>query len=225
METPTFQIVCKNCGSKLTAKAALIGQTRNCPKCQAPVLIRRDEPTVSDVGKVVAGSTPIILNEPSINPVKTGPSLGEGIGIIENLPQRLAFRNRYFVLGSDRIVAAWETGKGWQINVGSGFSPAKKNIQAIPDQGTFQLVELVISAVNDETTLGGIPTSVNVFKISARGALTALYRDEGEILNRVDSAGELTNLQKSLLLGHLRQIFMYETLAEARELMNYLSTE
>ena len=227
MDNSTFQIICKNCGSKLTAKASLIGQTRNCPKCKTPILIQRDEPITPSVPNVSSPSlsTPIIVNEPSIEPVQTGPSIGEGVGRIENLPERLAFRNRYFILGHDRIVAAWETGKGWQINVGSGFSPAKKNIQAIPDQGTFQLVELVISSKNDETTIGGVPTSVNVFKISVRGALTALYRDESEILNRVECVGELSNLQKSLLLGHLRQIFMFDTLAGAGDLMAVLSTE
>ncbi len=210
-DNSTFQIICKNCGSRLTAKASLIGQTRNCPKCRAPVLIQRDEP--------IPTLPSIIVNEPSIAPIKTGPSLDEGVGMIDRLPVRLAFRNRYFVLGLDRLIAAWETGKGWQIHVGSGFSPAKKCIDAIPDQGVFQFVEIVISAVNDETTLGGVPTAMNVFKISVRGALTALYRDENAILDRIDCPGELTELQKNLLLDRLSRIFMADMLAEARKVV------
>ena len=35
-----LQITCPNCHSKLNAKEKLIGQTRNCPKCKTPVLIK-----------------------------------------------------------------------------------------------------------------------------------------------------------------------------------------
>ncbi len=215
----TFQLRCKNCGSKLTAKVALVGQTRNCPKCKTPVLIQRDVVVFPPMTAEVA------VNEPSIAPIKTGPSLNEGVGRIEDLPERLSFRNRYFILSADRLIATWETGKGWQVNIGSGFSPAKKNVNAIPDQGTFQLVELVIAPASAEASLGGVPTSVNVFKISVRGALTALYKDEGTILERVDCASTLSKQQKNLLLGHLRRMFMFETLSQASELMSYFGAE
>ncbi|MDR1142436.1 MAG: hypothetical protein LBL62_12140, partial [Planctomycetaceae bacterium] len=135
---------------------------------------------------------------------------------IENLPEQLEFRNRYLIVGSDRIIATWETGKGWQVNVGNGFASAKRNFSAIPDQGNFALIELVIDSA-------GIPASLNVFNISVRGALTSLFRDEGEILHKVDSIGKLTKNQKNLLLNHLRQNFMYEVFAEAREVVTFLS--
>jgi hypothetical protein len=202
-----FQIICPSCGSKLNAKISLIGQTRNCPKCHEPVLIQRDEPQEQ---------TPIIINEPSIIPVLTGPTFGDGTNQIENLPEQLEFRNRYLIAGTDRIVATWESGKGWLVNVGNGFASAKRNFSAIPDQGSFALIELVI-------TPNGIPSGLHVFNISMRGALTSLFRDEGEILHKVNGVGTLTKNQKNLLLNHLRQIFMYEVLAEAYEVVTFLN--
>jgi hypothetical protein len=202
-----FQIICPSCGSKLNAKVNLIGQTRNCPKCREPVLIQRDNPQEQ---------TPITINEPSIVTVQTGPTLNDGTNQIENLPEQLEFRNRYLIVGTDRIVATWETGKSWQVNVGNGFASAKRNFSAIPDQGNFALVELVIAST-------GIPTGLHVFSISMRGALTSLFRDEGEILHKVDGVGKLTKNQKNLLLNYLRQNFMYEIFAEAREVVTFLS--
>ncbi|MDR0337950.1 MAG: hypothetical protein LBI18_12760 [Planctomycetaceae bacterium] len=208
MTNEVFQIICSLCGSKLNAKISLIGQTRNCPKCHEPILIQRNvlpEPT-----------TLITTNEPSIVPVQTGLVLGNGTHRIENLPKQLESRYRYLIVGVDRIIALWETGKGWQVNVGNGFASAKRNFSAIPDQGTFVLVELVIDSA-------GVPTGLNVFTISVRGALTSLFRDESEILHKVDGNGTLTKNQKNLLLNYLRQNFMYEIFAESRDLVALLS--
>ena len=203
----TFQIFCQSCGSKLNAREELIGQTRNCPKCSQPVFIQRE--TV----------TPISVNEPSITEIPVGPRIGEVGGFIEGLPERLEYRNRYFIVGSDRMIAVWEPGKSWQINAGNGFAPAKKNPNAIPDQGTFALVELVIGSPEDGSRL----ETLKIFKVSVRGALTSLYRDEGEILRKADGPGQLTKHQKNVLMNHLQRQFMYEALAEAVEVRRILS--
>ncbi|MDR3196900.1 MAG: hypothetical protein LBU34_03435 [Planctomycetaceae bacterium] len=200
-----FQIICSSCGSKLNAKISLIGQTRNCPKCKNPVLIQRESRQI-----------PIVVNEPSIIPVQAGPTFSDGTNRIENLPEQLEFRNRYVIAGADRIVATWESGKGWLVNVGNGFVSAKRNFSAIPDQGNFVLIELVISPA-------GIPSGLHMFTISMRGALTSLFRDESEILHKVDGVGTLTKNQKILMLGYLRQNFMFEVLAESREVVTLLS--
>ncbi|MDR0705157.1 MAG: hypothetical protein LBF88_09220 [Planctomycetaceae bacterium] len=203
-----FQIICPSCGSKLNAKVGLIGQTRNCPKCREPVLIQHDVPPEQ--------TTLITVNEPSIVPVQTAPVWGNGTNRIENLPEQLEFRNRYLIVGSNRIIATWENRKGWQVNVGNGFASAKRNFSAIPDQGNFVLVELIIDSA-------GIPAGLHVFSISVRGALTSLFRDEDEILHKVNGVGKLSKNQKNLLLNHLRQHFMYEVLAKAREVVTFLS--
>ncbi len=217
----TFQIFCKSCGSKLNAREDLIGQTRNCPKCSQPILIQREEaPTESAASaESTEPTTPIIVNAPTITDVPMGPKLGEIGGYIEGLPERLEYRNRYFVIGTDRIIALWEPGKGWQINVGNGFASAKKNPAAIPDQGTFAFVELVVEPPEEGDRL----KELKIFKVSIRGALTALYRDDGEILHKVDSPCELTKSQKNALMNHLQRNFMFEILAEAKEIVAYLT--
>ena len=204
-----FQILCPSCGAKLNAREEIVGQTRNCPKCSQPVLIQPEEGPV----------TPITVNVPSITDVPVGPRIGEVGGAIAGLPERLEYRHRYYVVGPERMIAVWEPGKSWQINIGNGFAPAKKNPNAIPDQGTFAFVELVIGAPEDGNRL----ERLKIFKISIRGALTSLYRDEGEILHKVDGPAQLTKNQKNVLMSYLQRNFMYEALAEAAEIRQMLT--
>jgi hypothetical protein len=192
----------------LNAKAAIIGQTRNCPKCNNPVLIER--PNLET----------ITFNSPSITQQVKTPAIGSSSQRIENLPNRLNYHNRYFIIGSDRIVASWESGHGWQVNVGNGFASAKKNIAAIPDQGVFVLTELVIDNGENNMMLFGSPKALNIFKISIRGALTALYRDENEILRKIDCECNLTKNQQTLLWNYLSKNFTAETIAAARSIIS-----
>jgi hypothetical protein len=212
MSNDVFQIICGNCGSKLNAKLAIIGQTRNCPKCKNPILIERPEPPKNK-------PTTTTNNETTITQPEIAPPIGSGGNRLTNLPERLDYRNRYIIVGSDRVIAAWESGRGWQVNVGNGFAPAKKNVAAIPDQGTFALAELIIGNPENNMTNVGTPTALNVFKISIRGALTALYRDENEILRKVDCEWSLTKQQQTILWNYLTRNFNIETIAPSRSLI------
>ena len=189
----TFQIHCPSCNSKLNAKVSLEGQTRNCPKCKTPVLIQRyydlDDPLMPSPDAATASSI---------------------------RPQQLEFQNRYFILGIDRLVAVWEGNKGWHVNVGSGFAPARTNMAAIPDQGVFAFVEMMI----DE----GIPQKLQISRISTRGALTVLFRDAHAILGKLEDHVELTVAQKDVLLRYLRQIFMSSVLDGAGDVIAYLTS-
>jgi hypothetical protein len=165
-------------------------------------------------------SSPSYPAAPQTDPQSiTRPEVAQPIGNfgqqIENLPDRLSYHNRYFVIGSERVVAVWESGRGWQVNVGNGFASAKKNVVAIPDQGTYAFAELVINTGENNMTSTGIPTALNVFKISIRGALTSLYRDENEILRRIDCQWNLTKNQQTILWNHLTHNFNTETIAAA----------
>ena len=190
----TFQIFCPNCNSKLNAKPCLEGQTRNCPKCKTPILIRQH----FDLDDPAAG-----IPEPA-----TGPEAVQ--------TQQLEFQNRYFILGLDRLVAEWEGSKGWQVNVGTGFAPARTNMSAIPDQGVFAFVEMVMES--------GIPQKLVISKISSRGSLLALYRDANAILGKLEEPVELSVPQRDVLLRHLRQWFMSSVLDSAHDVMTYLMT-
>jgi hypothetical protein len=131
-------------------------------------------------------------------------------------PLQLEFHHRYFILGLDRIVAVWEGSKGWQVNVGSGFAAARSNMAAIPDQGVFAFVEMIMDS--------GIPQKLLISKIASRGALTVLFRDAHAILGKLEEHVDLTVIQKDVLLRHLRQMFMASVLDQAEEVIAYLTS-
>ena len=197
-------VYCASCGSKLNAKEELRGQTRKCPKCGQPVLID-DKPTepVSQY-KQTGGITQTQL---------TGPTIEDEH--IEK-PSRLDFANRYFIVGYDRLIAVWEAGKGWRVNVGAGFALAKQNVGAIPDQGTFTLVELLVDEARN-------PVDMRLYKITKRGALTALYRDESEVLNSIEGIGSLSKAQKAVLVSYMRKNFMQSFFDSEPRIMQYLT--
>jgi len=169
------------------------GQTRNCPKCKTPILIQQhfdlDDPTAALPESVAADAGSV-------------------------RPQQLEFHNRYFVLSLDRVIAVWEGSKGWYVNVGSGFAPARSNMTAVPDQGVFAFVEMKMES--------GVPQKLEISKISTRGALTVLYRDANAILAKLEEHVDLTAAQKDVLLRHLRQMFMSNVLDSADEVITYL---
>jgi hypothetical protein len=189
-----FQIRCPSCNRKLNAKVSLIGQTRNCPNCQTPVLIQQQrydlDAPVEEVPETTSANTDSVRQ------------------------QQLEFHHRYFILGLDRLVAVWEGSKGWQVNVGSGFAPARSNMAAIPDQGVFAFVEMMMDS--------GVPQKLQISKITTRGALTVLYRDANAILGKLEEPVDLTTAQKDVLLRHLRQMFMSSVLENAGDVIAYL---
>ncbi len=207
----TIVVFCPHCGSKLNAKEELIGQTRSCPKCREAVLIQpaAPEPAVPE---------PAPPTDEGVSPMSTENMLGTIEG---TRPVRLAFSHRYFILNPDRLIAFWESGKGWQLNVGNGFAPAKKNAAAIPDQGTFLLVELLIG----DTPQGIGPTGMRFFRIIKRGALTALYRDESEILKMIEAPGTMTKAQKAVLLSHFQRSFMQTYFDGAPAIFRFLTDD
>jgi len=193
----TFQIFCPSCNSKLNAKASLEGQTRNCPKCKTPILVQRY----------------FDLDAPeSVLPESAADDANHADHV---QAQQLEFHNHYFILGLDRIVAVWEGSKGWSVNVGTGFAPARSNMSAIPDQGTFAFVAMIMNS--------GVPQKLEISQISSRGALIAIYRDAHAILGKLEEHIDLTVAQKDVLLRHLHQMFMSSVLESADNVIAYLS--
>jgi len=189
----TFQIVCPSCNSKLNAKVSLEGQTRNCPKCKTPILIQQH----------------FDLDDPTAGMPESAAAEADHVQV-----RQLEFQNRYFILGLDRVVAVWEGSKGWYVNVGTGFASARTNMTAIPDQGVFAFVEMVMES--------GIPQKLVISKIASRGALMAIYRDAHAILGKLEEHVDLTVAQKDVLLRHLRQMFMASVLDSAGDVITYL---
>ncbi|MDR0520941.1 MAG: hypothetical protein LBH00_03700 [Planctomycetaceae bacterium] len=130
-------------------------------------------------------------------------------------PPQLEYQNRYFILGQDRVIAAWDVSKGWTVNVGSGFAPVRTNAAAIPDQGEFVFIEMVMES--------GVPKKLNFSKISGRGALTVLYRDANAVLGKLEGETDLSDTQKETFIRHLYSTFMHSVLEQAPEIMQSLS--
>lgn len=195
-----IRLTCKSCRSKIDAKDELRGQKRKCPKCGAVIVIEPDPPPKSAV----------VISE--------APALGTAANIS---PKKLEYQNRYFVLAGDRLLASWENAQGWLFNCGSGFQPAKRNPQLIPDQGTYAFVELHV----EQTDRGQRLVGLDFYGISARGALPLLARSDGEILTKLDGAEPPSRTQKAVLLAHLRKTFMYEFLSQAAAIVEYLAND
>lgn len=179
----------------------MVGQTRPCPKCQTPILIVVPEEV----------SPPsMVASEPLPPTVETA------------LPTRLEPRHWYLICDPESVVASWQHQDGWQVRVGagSGFTSARRNAAAIPDQGVFALVELVIGA----TESGFGPRGLRFFGITKRGGLSAIGRGEEEILNDLDGPVALTRPQRTALLEHLRRATMYTFWSESSELLDFLAS-
>lgn len=189
-----IRVICPNCNSKLDAKDELLGQTRNCPKCKNPLVIRSSNISVND---------------------------GAALETADGKPVHLEPLHRYFILSPDRIIAHWENGKGWQINVGNGFANVRMSSNAIPDQGSFILVDLAIKNTDEGMKMTGL----KLYKISMRGALTSLAREETEILKKIDGPGILLKPQKSLITAFLQKNYMFEFLSQGKIVTDYLSSE
>ena len=201
-----IRVTCRNCQSKINARDDLLGQTRRCPKCQQPLLIQPDPVPASavivdDAPALAASAEPGTLDQAAL------------------LPTRLNYDHKYFILAQDRVLATWEVGQGWFLNVGTGFVPAKRNPASIPDQGTFAFVELVITRTDQGLRLTGL----NMYKISARAALMSLTRTDDEVCSKIDGPEPLNRSQKACLITHIRKHFMFEFLSQAEAIMDYLS--
>lgn len=205
-----IRVICQNCESKINAKDELLGQRRNCPKCKSPILIQPMETPAEQIHTETPQRSPeIIVND------------GATLEASDGRPLRLLPLYRYFVLGFDRLVAHWESAKSWQVNAGAGFANPRKNPELIPDQGTFAFVELAIKNTDE----GQKMTGLRIFKITLRGALTSLGREEVEILSRLDGPGTLMKAQKNMLMGFLQKNYMFDFLSQGKVVTDYLMSE
>lgn len=209
-----FRVVCSHCGAKLAAKEKLIGHTKPCPRCKEPVLIEaphpaEDEESVSLVQET-EGSTQIKVRD--VDP----------IGAVHvDRPDSLQPLNKYFIVDYKRLVAFWEHSKGWMLNVGAGFAPAKRNREEIPDAGKYMLVEIVVHQTDHGHRMKGLC----VYELAKRWALPAIGRETDAILEKITGEGSLGRDEKMYVLQYLRKHYMHEFLDEAEEVLDFLTNE
>jgi len=211
-----IRVKCKNCGSKIEAKEELSGQTRPCPNCKAPLLIvpnlETDRLSVNSWSSAAETVTAQPADENQI--------------VYDNLerlpthapPTKLLHNCRYFIFSHERMIAAWEIGKGWQYQTGNGFVSAKINKELLPNSGTFKFVEMIIAQLETGKQLSGIRT----FSLSGKWAIPAISREPEEILTKINGKALLSKPQRMQLLAFIRKHYMPDFLQNAKEVYEYL---
>ena len=207
-----IRVECPGCGSWLSAKNKLAGKTRKCPKCGGDVVIAASD---------------------SISPVDAGQTTGDDDLQADSLvydtldhelppveaPERLAWHNRYLICTSDKLFSAWESnGHGWMLKTTAGYVRARRNMESLPNQGDFTLVELKMSAADGSRRL----QAVRSYQIAPRWALPSLARDDSEILSKIIGPAGLNKPQKAAVMAYLRENMMPETWHAADEIIAYL---
>jgi len=206
-----IRVECPECGSWLNAKDKLAGKIRKCPKCggqlQIPELddTRADDPfQVTDDDSQADGVVHDVLDH-ELPPVEA--------------PERLAWHDRYLICASDKLFAAWESnGHGWILKTNSGYVRAKRNMEVLPNQGDFTLVELKMGASDDSHRLEAIKS----YRIAQRWALPLLARSENEILSKIRGPSGLNKPQKAAVVRYLRESMMPEMWHAADKIIDYL---
>lgn len=215
-----LRITCPNCQSKLNAKAKLVGQTRNCPKCKTPVLIKDPAGLLAEPGEAEPSA---IAEADEADRVRVEPrDEGEGLAQVETVaepPKELRPPNRYLICDRQRIIAVWE-GEGWQLTAPTGLISAKRNTEQIPSQGAFRLVELRIERATDAIQLTGVVS----FELRQRWALTAIARGDNAILEKIVGPSGLTRDQKQLVRRYLQDSFMPDVWRHSDAVTEYLSS-
>jgi hypothetical protein len=202
-------LTCPNCQVRINAKDSLAGQTRACPRCGGELHIPVLTPAVSNAQAV----------QPEPQPdQRTDDILGHDIAQIE-YPERLARHNRYLVLDHARLIAVWESDlQGWQLKTTAGYINLVRNMDKVPNQGRFTLVELKLIADGTTVRLHGL----QCYALAERYALSSLEDGQDKILTKITGPGALDRQQKGLVRQYLRDRFMHQVWAEAREVLDFL---
>jgi len=208
-----IRMICPRCRSKLHAKDALTGQTRDCPKCGASLLI---SPSAADSASATENGTALAEVEADQHAhVPEEEALPEIAP-----PQRLDRQNHYLICDRGQVFAAWENnGDGWMLRTTAGFISAVRNSEKLPAQGDFKLVELQMVVLDNVVRLSGI----SVYQVAKRWALTTLNQGDERILGSVTGPAALNRDQKFAVRKYLSERFMRNVWENADAVMDYLS--
>jgi len=200
-----IRLTCPKCRSKLSAKDKLIGQTRNCPKCGAPVLIAAPDPSSAGADEVASAEPVYDLGQPGLPTT--------------DFPKRLDRLSHYLICDRSKLVAAWkDDGQGWTLKTNAGMVPAVRNADRLPNQGNFTLVELKLQRTDAGLRLVGIRS----YELAQRWALTSLDKGDDKILAKIKATGCLAREQKDAVRQAIKDRFMPEVWREAQNVIEYL---
>ncbi len=206
----TIQIVCTHCGSRINAPDSLLGQVRPCPKCKYPVKV---EPAAQGQ-KTVA--VPQKVAVPSSVPTDDAPMIGAAVRYIKKFYPL----NLYLIVGHDKLMAYWKQ-DGWQFNVGTGFTSAKRNINEIPEHGEYVLIEGIVAQTDNGNRLRGM----RFFALSGPAVLVSIGRSDTEILEKIAQKSSLSPAQKRFVLKFMREHYFPQFTEEAMDVIEFLTND
>ena len=213
-----ISLVCPKCQSRLNAKKELLGQTRRCPKCGTPVLIALPEATPP----TAAEPSPQSLGETASQPsAEVSPPPDAIIGQTSHpLPDRLDRCHQYLICDRSKLIAAWKNdGQGWQVKTKGGLVSVSRSPEPLPNEGDFRLVELRL----DRSEAGLHLTGLRTYQLAQRWALVSLERGDDPIVSKLTGPAGLNREQKNAVRQALKDQFMHEVWADAREVLDYLT--
>ncbi|MDO4573924.1 MAG: hypothetical protein Q4D98_01785 [Planctomycetia bacterium] len=211
-----LRVQCFSCESVMKIRADLAGRAAKCPACGAYFIVPKAsgvavEPSLEMIKKLKERAE-------EKNRIEVKPEEIETIHPVEH-PHRLNPENRYVILDSSRLVAYWQTGKGWQVPAAGKLVPARRQPDLLPKQGDFTLVELQLNTMPEGIRL----TGMQIFKLARQYSVTRLAGDEFAVLETITGHAGLLRPQKMALLETLRKYFMRETWSENKKIYAYLT--
>ncbi len=213
-----IRVTCPDCGSTIGAKDELLGETRKCPKCGRSLLI---SPRAS--ANVPASADPGIT-QPKTDSAADSAADGADLGTVKKVEaiDRLGRSNFYIILNKTSVVATWENdGRGWMLKTSAGMIPANRNLDQLPGQGNFQMVELKLSMSDKGKQLDGL----QAYQLAQRYALTAIEKGDDNLCKRITGSCGLNKDQKHQVRKLVREQFMRHVWEDATNVFEFLASE
>ena len=204
-----IRVICPACQSKLDAKDKLLGQTRNCPQCGNPVVIRPEnrQPTLSQPPlpqsvQTDHGQASERTDDPAVPKI-----------------ERLSRLNRYLICDRTKVLRLGRmTAAAGRSAAITALSRAARNADKLPSHGDFKLVELRMDHGKEHLRLQGVA----VYQLARSRAVQNLPRGDDAIAKSITGPKGLLREQKVAVLMHLRQHLMRELWGDAHEVLEYL---
>ncbi len=223
-----IRLTCPSCDKKLNAKPETAGQMRKCPNCGQPIRIPVEEPVAAPVAEAATAPVDEPVAAPAAVVLGNTAAPEEVIAISEehlpffHRPERLNRESYYLICNRTGLVATWENnGNGWMLKTVSGFIPAKRNRDQLPNQGEFQLVELKFATLPQGRRLTGL----NFYQLATRWALNSLDQGDDAVLERIAGPGRLNKDQKNVVRQVLRDHFMRPLWQDAAPVLEFLAND
>lgn len=211
-------LFCPGCNAKFHAPEELVGKAHKCPKCGTELTLDdgpglRSPPSSSDMPEASAEIVGPRQSDGTILAVEhTSPQL-------HHVPEHLDRQSHYLICDKMHLVAAWENdGRGWMLRTSAGMVSARRNLDNLPSQGDFKLVELKLA----ETDAGFRLEHVVVYQLAEHWGLTRIEKGEDKIVGAIVGPAGLSKEQKGAVRDAIRSRFMRPVWENAGNVLEFL---